>query len=130
MPNETSAQTILSPKTMAFQTHEDYFKSVPPKSRRLLKEIQTRVESLLPTATRCIGYSMPAFRHGRIFFYFAAFKNHIGIYPPVPKGTPLDRKLAPYRGKKGNLSFPLESPLPIDLIGRVAQLLFETHSKE
>ncbi|MDD2770063.1 MAG: DUF5655 domain-containing protein, partial [Methylococcus sp.] len=110
---------------MAFTTHEDYFASVPPDVRPLLQSIQQKVESLLPEVTRCISYNMPTFRHRRIFFYFAAFKHHIGVYPPVIRDVALIQELAPFRGKKGNLSFPLNLPLPIELIGRVALALYQ-----
>jgi uncharacterized protein YdhG (YjbR/CyaY superfamily) len=112
---------------MAFASHEEYFKSVAPEVRPLLVSIQSRVTSLVPQASRCISYSLPAFKDKRVFFYFAAFKKHIGVYPPVTKDAALIQELAPYRGEKGNLSFPLNQPLPIDLIGRVALALHREH---
>jgi uncharacterized protein YdhG (YjbR/CyaY superfamily) len=108
---------------MTFSSHEKYFQSVWPEARSLLASIQASVETLLPEVSRCISYNMPAFRVRRVFFYFAAFKKHIGIYPPVTEDTALVKELAQYRGEKGNLSFPLNQPLPIDLIGRVAVAL-------
>ena len=108
---------------MALSTHEEYFDTAAPEVRPLLVAIQAKVEELVPDAARCIGYSMPAFRAGRIFFYFAAFKKHVGIYPPLTADAALVQELAPYRGPKGNLSFPLNQPLPLDLIGRVAVAL-------
>jgi uncharacterized protein YdhG (YjbR/CyaY superfamily) len=106
-----------------FATHEAYFASVPAEVRPLLEGIQATVESLLPQASRCISYNLPAFRDARVFFYFAAFTHHIGIYPPVMRDAALIEALAPYRGPKGNLSFPLDQPLPLTLIGRVAVAL-------
>jgi uncharacterized protein YdhG (YjbR/CyaY superfamily) len=103
--------------------HDDYFANATPEARRLLQAIQQQVEALLPQATRCFSYKMPAYRQQRVFFYFAAFKKHIGIYPPVTQDAELVEALAPYRGPKGNLSFPLDRPLPVDLIGRVAVAL-------
>ncbi|MFC3853229.1 iron chaperone [Salinispirillum marinum] len=108
---------------MTFSSHEEYFESIAPEVRPLLVSIQERVESVLPDTARCISYNLPAFREKRVFFYFAAFKKHIGIYPPVTQDAVLIRELAPYRGVKGNLSFPLNQPLPIDLIERVAVAL-------
>lgn len=113
---------------MPFESHEAYIASVSAEARPLLEAIQARVEALLPEATRCIGYGMPAYRHGRVFFYFAAFKKHIGIYPPVNRDAALIESLAPYRGPKGNLSFPLDRPLPMDLIGRVAVALHREYA--
>ena len=106
-----------------FATHEAYFAAVPVEVRPLLEGIQATVESLLPQASRCISYNLPAFRDTRVFFYFAAFRHHIGIYPPVTRDAVLIEALAPYRGPKGNLSFPLDQPLPLALIGRVAVAL-------
>ena len=116
--------------TMAFASHEEYFASVAPEARRLLQSIQARVEALVPAASRCISYNMPAFKHGRVFFYFAAFKKHTGIYPPVTQDARLVRELAPYRGEKGNLSFPHNEPLPIELIDRVALALFREYERK
>jgi uncharacterized protein YdhG (YjbR/CyaY superfamily) len=108
---------------MAFASHDEYFESATPEARPLLMRIQAEVETLLPDASRCISYNMPALKAQRVFFYFAAFKSHIGIYPPVTKDAALIEELAQYRGAKGNLSFPLNQPLPLKLIGRVAVAL-------
>jgi uncharacterized protein YdhG (YjbR/CyaY superfamily) len=115
---------------MAFSSHEEYFQSVTPEVRSLLVSIQTKVTALLPQASRCISYNMPAFRAKRVFFYFAAFKRHIGIYPPVTEDAALVKELAPYRNEKGNLSFPLNQPLPMDLIGRVAVTLHREYERK
>ena len=73
---------------------------------------------------------MPALRLGGVLLYFAAFKKHIGIYPPVHGDAALLRALAPYRGEKGNLSFPLAEAMPYELIRRVArQRVKESASK-
>jgi uncharacterized protein YdhG (YjbR/CyaY superfamily) len=115
---------------MSTSPHEEYFASASPEVRHLLQAIQRKVEELLPTASQCISYKMPAFKQERVFFYFAAFKKHIGVYPPVTKDAALIRELAPYRGEKGNLSFPLSEPLPIELIGRVALALAHEYASK
>lgn len=109
-------------------THDDYFAQATPEARPLLVSIQAKVESLLPDATRCISYKLPAFKGERVFFYFAAFKKHIGVYPPVTEDAALIETLAPYRNEKGNLAFPLAEPLPIELIGRVAVALHRQYA--
>jgi uncharacterized protein YdhG (YjbR/CyaY superfamily) len=132
---------------MPFKSHSEYLKQAPAAVRPLLASVQAKVESLLPDAERCISYDMPAYRIGqragtgkrdgkkdakakRTFFYFAAFKKHIGIYPPVKGDAALIRELEPYRGPKGNLSFPLDQPLPLALIGRVAVALRREYEAE
>ncbi|MET0334201.1 MAG: DUF1801 domain-containing protein [Rhizobacter sp.] len=115
---------------MTFTSHDDYFASVPPESRKRLKRIQAEVAAQVPEASPCISYNMPAFKLEKTFFYFAAFKKHIGIYPPVVDDKALVRETAPYRGEKGNLSFPLDEPLPLDLIGRVARALAAQYARK
>jgi uncharacterized protein YdhG (YjbR/CyaY superfamily) len=115
---------------MPFASHDEYFESASDIAAPLLISIQKVVESLLPEASRCVSYNMPAFKAKRTFFYFAAFKKHIGVYPPVTQDVALIAELAPFRNEKGNLSFPLDQPLPIDLIGRVAVALNREYEKK
>lgn len=112
-----------SPDKCRFASHDQYFAAQAPAVQVILREIQCRVEAQVPGAVRCIGYNMPAFRRGKIFFYFAAFKKHIGIYPPVTADQALIASLAPFRGPKGNLSFRLDQPIPYELIAQVAEAL-------
>lgn len=111
-------------------THEEYFDAQPAEVRPLLEWIQKTTESVVPAATRLVSYGMPAFRQKKIFLYFAAFKNHIGIYPPLRGNQQLIEKLAAYRGPKGNLSFPLSEPFPKALVERVIQALAAEHGGE
>jgi uncharacterized protein YdhG (YjbR/CyaY superfamily) len=113
---------------MPLITHEDYFAKCTPQARALLLQVQCEVEKQVPEAARCIGYSMPAFRQERIFFYFAAFKKHLGIYPPLTGDDALISETARFRGPKGNLSFSNAQPLPLELIGRVAKALAAQYS--
>ena len=108
---------------MPFESHEAYFATVPADVRARLQSVRQEVQRRVPGAQACIGYNMPAFRQQRIFFYFAAFKHHIGVYPPITHDQGLIEETARYRGPKGNLSFPLKEALPLALIGKVAAAL-------
>lgn len=110
--------------------HQPHFDVHPPEVRERLSAIQVEVERRIPAATRTVGYKMPAFRTRKIFFYFAAFKAHIGVYPPVHAPADLVERLAPYRGPKGNLQFPHKGDLPIGLIGEVAAALAAQYGQE
>ena len=112
----------MSP-TPKFANIDDYLATVPTDARPSLQKIREIVKRTVPAAEETIGYQMPAFRLERIFVYFAAFKRHIGIYPPVSGDKSLMEALMPYRGEKGNLKFPLDQPIPCDLIGRVVEQL-------
>ncbi|MBT2135532.1 hypothetical protein KK137_14435 [Croceibacterium sp. LX-88] len=111
------------------KTHEDYLATCPPDSRERIEAVRAEAERRVPGTERCIAYQMPALRKGRVFFYVAAFKKHLGIYPPVKTPEALVQALAPWRGPKGNLAFPHSEPLPLDLIGRVAEALAEQYAK-
>ena len=118
------------PSASAPKDHESYFLMASPEARLRLEAIQALVEQLVPGADRCVSYGMPAFRLGKVFFYFAAFKKHIGIYPPLKEPAALVEELAAYRGTKGNLSFSHSAPLPLELIGRVAEALANQYGRQ
>lgn len=105
-----------------FSTVDEYIAAADPNAREILVTIRNTTSAAVPDATECISYQMPALRLKKVFFYFAAFKKHIGVYPPV-QDQALSSELARYRGPKGNLQFPLDEPVPYDLIARVAQSL-------
>jgi uncharacterized protein YdhG (YjbR/CyaY superfamily) len=106
-----------------------YVASASPQVREILERIREVVRVAVPEATETISYQMPAFKLERVFFYFAAFKKHIGIYPPVKGDRELQNELLPYRGDKGNLKFPLGESIPYELIGRVASALSQEYSR-
>lgn len=110
-----------------FASHAGYIAQLPPDARKIMKRMQQVVEAAVPGAERCIGYNMPAYRLDKVFFYFAAFRHHVGVYPPLRGDARLIRALKPYRAGKGNLRFPLAEPMPWDLIGKLAGALAREH---
>jgi uncharacterized protein YdhG (YjbR/CyaY superfamily) len=116
----------MSPRTIA--NIDDYIATAPPDVRPVLQEIRTIVQDAVPDAEETISYRMPAFKRGRTFVYFAAFKHHVGVFPPVKADPNLEKALRPYRGDKGNLKFPLDRPIPYDLIRRVVKALAAQHA--
>ncbi len=100
-------------------TIDAYITAAAPKSQGILREIRQIIQDEVPSATETISYQLPAFKLKRVFIYFAAFKAHIGIYPPVSQDERLRAALIPYRGVKGNLKFPIVEPFPFDLIRQV-----------
>ena len=108
---------------MHFQSHEEYFAAQPADLRHRLQQIQKEVARQVPGATQTISYNLPAFKKERTFLYFAAFKTHIGIYPPITEDIELIKETETLRGPKGNLTFPHNAELPLQLIGRIANAL-------
>jgi uncharacterized protein YdhG (YjbR/CyaY superfamily) len=103
-------------------TVDEYIAPFPPEVQRILQRVRQVVREAAPEAREVISYRMPALRQGGILVYFAAFKRHIGLYPPVRGDAALEEAIAPYAGEKGNLRFPFDEPIPYDLIARIAAL--------
>lgn len=101
---------------------DEYIATFPPKIQEILERIRRTVRSAVPDATEVISYRMPAFKLGGVLLYFAAFKSHIGVYPPVAGDAGLEKRLAPYAGEKGNLRFPFDRPMRYDLIEEIVRL--------
>ncbi|MDP4302491.1 iron chaperone [Leptothrix discophora] len=99
-----------------------YIAAQPEAVRPLLEQVRAAVRRAAPEAREVISYRIPAFRQQGVLVYFAGFKHHIGFYPPVRGDAALEREAAPYAGEKGNLRFPLDQPLPLDLIERITRL--------
>ncbi|MFN8492517.1 MAG: DUF1801 domain-containing protein [Caldilineaceae bacterium] len=98
-----------------------YIASFPEPIQTLLQQIRLTIREAAPDAQETIKYQMPTFvLHGNLV-YFAAFKKHIGFYPPVSGDKELQRAVAVYAGPKGNLQFPLDQPMPYDLIRKIVQ---------
>lgn len=104
------------------ETIDTYIAPFPAKIRAILKKIRATIVNAAPEATEKISYRMPAYFQNGVLIYFAAFKNHIGIFPPVREDAALLKQLAPYAGPKGNLRFPLDKPIPLNLITRIVKL--------
>ena len=101
---------------------DEYIAASPAAVQPILQKIRKTLAAAAPEAQEVISYRMPAFRQSGILVYFAAFKAHIGLYPPVRGDAALEAALARYAGPKGNLKFPLDQPIPYDLIERVVRL--------
>jgi|WetSurMetagenome_2_1015567.scaffolds.fasta_scaffold179323_2 uncharacterized protein YdhG (YjbR/CyaY superfamily) len=103
-------------------TNDQYIAAFPPEVQGILQCVRQVAREAAPEAQEVISHGMPAFKQGGILVYFAAFRNHFGLYPPVRGGPDIEKAIAPYAGKKGNLRFPFGKPIPYDLIARIAAL--------
>lgn len=101
------------------ETIDEYIASFPKDIQKKLKEIRTAIRKAAPDAEEKISYAIPTFaQHGNLV-HFAAFKKHIGFYPS-PRGIEaFKEELSKYEGGKGTVQFPLDEPLPLDLITKI-----------
>jgi uncharacterized protein YdhG (YjbR/CyaY superfamily) len=109
---------------------DEYIASFSPEVRAILEKIRLTIKNAAPGAQETISYKIPAFRLNRILVYFAAFKNHIGLYPPVKGDAQLVKAASAYAGVKGNLQFPLDHPIPYGLIERIVKFRVKQNSSK
>ena len=105
-------------------TVEEYLAVVPARQREILETVRAAIAQALPEAEEVISYDIPTFKiGGRAVIYYAGWKRHYSIYPvgdAVKKE--LAAELAELEVNKGTIKFPLDEPVPVDLIGRIARL--------
>jgi len=101
---------------------DEYIASFSPEIQAILERIRLTIRQAAPDAQETISYKMPAFTLDGILVYFAAFKKHIGFYPPVKGDAELRKAVSAWAGEKGNLRFPLDEPIPYGLIERIVKL--------
>lgn len=102
-------------------TIDEYIGAFPNDVQEILEKIRTTIQKAAPDAKEKISYSMPAFEQNDIVVYFAAFKKHIGLYA-LPSGHETFKKeLSKYKSGKGSVQFPLNVPIPFDLITKIVK---------
>ena len=99
-----------------------YIAACSPEVQPILEKIRATIREAVPDAQETISYRMPTFTLNGVLLHFAAFKQHIDVYPPVTGDAALMEELSVYAGEKGNLRFPLDKPIPYALISKIARL--------
>jgi uncharacterized protein YdhG (YjbR/CyaY superfamily) len=112
----------MKTKKTGFTSVDDYISTLPKDTQKIMQEIRKTIKTVAPKAEETISYQMPAFKlDGQYIAHYAAWKKHIGMYP-VPAGDEAFRKeIAPYLGAKSSLQFPLDKPLPLQLIRKMVK---------
>jgi uncharacterized protein YdhG (YjbR/CyaY superfamily) len=99
---------------------EEYIALFPAEIQEILRKIRQVIHDAAPDAEEAISYQMPTFKLNGNLVHFAAFKDHIGFFP-TPSGVEAYPELMQYKTGKGTLQFPLDEPIPYDLIRRVVE---------
>ena len=102
-------------------TIDEYIAEFPPDVQKKLQQVRAIIRETAPEATETISYAIPTFDLNGHLIHFAGFKNHIGLYPTPSGIKEFEDELAPYKSGKGSLQFPLDRPLPLDLISRIVE---------
>jgi len=116
----------LSPKSPGlssrrhFATMDEYIETFPDDIQRILEKMRQTIREAEPDAEEAISYQIPTFKlNGKNLVHFAAFKNHIGFFPTSSGVEAFENELGRYQRSKGTIRFPLEKPIPYDLVKRI-----------
>ena len=100
---------------------DEYIAGFPNDVQRALTRVRKAIRKAAPDAQESISYRIPAFTLAGYLVYFAAWKHHIGFYPASAGITKFKKELSKYQVAKGSVRFPLDEPMPLDLIGRIVK---------
>ena len=112
------------------KTIDEYIAQFPKDVRVILEKMRGVIHNAAPTATEAIKYGIPTFVLNGNLVHFGAYEHHIGFYP-APRGIEAFKKeLAPYEGGKGTVQFPLDKPIPYDLVSKITSFRAKQNSSD
>ena len=104
-----------------FSSIDEYIAAFPEEIQKILEELRATIESAAPGAEEKISYEMPTFTLKGNLVHFAAHKKHIGFYPTPSGIQAFEQELSIYETSKGSIKFPIDKPLPLDLISKIVK---------
>ena len=115
-----------------FTTIDEYISTFPGDTQAALEKVRQVIHNAAPEATETISYDMPTFDlNGKHLVFFAGWKHHISMYPTPAGDETFQQELAHYKRVKSTVQFPLDKPIPYDLVEKIVTLLImETPEKE
>lgn len=112
-----------------FKDIDEYIAIQTPEVQILLEQMRLTIKKSAPGAEEVISYNMPAFKYHGMLVYFAAYKNHVGFYATPTGHSEFKEELSVYKQGKGSVQFPLNQPLPLDLITRIVKYRVQENLK-
>ncbi|TCC89426.1 hypothetical protein EZ428_17180 [Pedobacter frigiditerrae] len=118
-------------ETSKITTIDEYLTGFPTLTREYLNQVREAIQTAAPEAEESISYAMPAFKlKGKSLVYFAGYKGHIGFYATPTGHKAFEKDLSVYKQGKGSVQFPLDKPMPLDLIARITKFRVEETLKK
>ena len=109
---------------------DEYIATFPLATQIILQQVRSTIKQAAPAAEESISYAMPAFKlNGKPLVYFAGYKNHIGFYATPTGHEAFEKELSVYKQGKGSVQFPIDRPMPLDLIDRITKFRAEENKK-
>jgi len=108
-----------------------YIASFPKETQEILEQVRETIQKAAPDATEAIKYAIPTFMlNGKNLVHFAGFKTHIGFYATPTGHEAFREELSRYKQGKGSVQFPVDEPIPLELISRIVKFRVEEHVKK
>ncbi len=104
-----------------FKTIDEYIDSFPPPARFVLEEMRNAIREVAPGASEKISYQIPTFHQNGNLVHFAAYETHFGFYPGAGGVAAFKDDLKGYKTGKGSIQFPIDKPVPLELIKRIVK---------
>lgn len=110
---------------------DDYIARFPKDTQKFMQKIRATIKKAVPAAEEAISYGIPTFNmNSRYLIYFAGYKNHISIYPAPRENAAFKKELSGYKGGKGTVQFPLDKPIPLELVTRIVKFRVKENSEK
>jgi uncharacterized protein YdhG (YjbR/CyaY superfamily) len=109
---------------------DEYIAAFPPETQRVLEQLRGLIRASAPDATETISYAIPTFDLNGHLVHFAGYEKHVGFYPTGRGVEAFKDELKAYKGGKGSVQFPLDEPLPADLIRRIVENRVEENTRK
>ena len=104
-----------------FEDIDEYIRTFSEKTQKILQKLRKTISNVAPDAKEAISYQIPTFKLNGNLVHFAAYKNHIGFYPTPSGIEAFKQELLPYELSKGTVRFPLNKPIPFDLVKKIVE---------
>lgn len=112
-----------------FESVDEYLSALPQQAAESAASLRQIIRQAAPEAEEVISYNMPAFRWNGILVWYAAFRNHIGLYPKASAIAIFQSELAPFKTSKGAIQFPLDRPIPAALVKKIVKFRIKENSR-
>lgn len=121
-------QAMARPKP---NTVAEYIAGFPKETQKVLEQIRTTIKKVMPEAEEVISYAIPTFKLDKSYvIYFAGFDHHIGIYPAPVREESFQKAFSKYKTGRGSIQFPLDEPMPLTLITKIAKYRLKVSLEE
>jgi uncharacterized protein YdhG (YjbR/CyaY superfamily) len=114
-----------------FKTIDEYFASLDPETRSIVKELRKTIRQVVPKAEDVISYNIPALKQdGVLLIWYAGWKEHVSLYPASSAMVAAIKSLAPHANGKGTIKFPSDKPLPSGMIEKIVKFRIKENAEK